>query len=143
MRIQACIHVYTGLCTYVHTRVLAVYAAYPVFRAVQALYRYGHVQACNTWGARLNTGLHIRVQARIWAILGMGDLLTQIWVESLISPARVRPRVYTRTRIMRARGRAHAPARGVKSLTCSRISYFAYAVLGLALIQGISGICCI
>ena len=55
----------------------------------------------------------------------------------------MRPRVYTRTRIMRARGRAHAPARGDKSLTCSRISYFAYAVLGLALIQGISPICCI
>ena len=73
----------------------------------------------------------------IRAILGMGDLLTQIWVVSLISRARTRPRVYTRTRIMRARGRAHAPARGDKSLTCSRISYFAYAVLGLALIQGI------
>ena len=67
---------------------------------------------------------------------GWGDLLTQIWVESLISPARMRPPVYTRTRIMRARGRAHAPARGGKSLTCSRISYFAYAVLGIALNPG-------
>ena len=67
----------------------------------------------------------------------------QIWADSYISRARMRPPVYTRARIMRARGRAHAPARGDKSLTCSRISYFAYAVLGLALIQGISRICCI
>ena len=42
---------------------------------------------------------------------------------SLISPARVRPHVYTRARIMRARGRAHAPARGDKPLVCSRIRY--------------------
>ena len=34
------IHVYTGLYTYVHTRVLAVYAAYPVFRAVSLDIRY-------------------------------------------------------------------------------------------------------
>ena len=40
MRIQAYIHVYTGLYTYVHTRVLAVYAAYTVFRAVSLDIRY-------------------------------------------------------------------------------------------------------
>ena len=44
-------------------------------------------------------------------------------VGSYISPARVRPPVYTRTRIMRARGRAHAPARGDKPLNRSRIRY--------------------
>ena len=56
----------TGLYTHVHIRVLAVYAVYPVFRAVQALCRPWHVQACISLGARLNTGLHIRVQAHIW-----------------------------------------------------------------------------
>ena len=45
-------------------------------------------------------------------------------VGSYISPARVRPPVYTRTRIMRARGRAHAPARGDKPLNRSRIRWF-------------------
>ena len=44
----------------------------------------------------------------------------QIWADSYISRARMRPPVYTRTRIMRARGRAHAPARGGKSVVCSR-----------------------
>ena len=46
--------------------------------------------------------------------------LAQIWADSYISRARMRPHVYTRTRIMRARGRAHAPARGGKSVVCSR-----------------------
>ena len=46
--------------------------------------------------------------------------LAQIWADSYISRARMRPHVYTRTRIMRARGRAHAPARGDKSVVCSR-----------------------
>ena len=96
-------------------RTWAVHRGNPLYLA--------YVQACTAY--RANTGY-----------LGMGDLLTQIWVESLISRARMRPPVYTRTRIMRARGRAHAPARGGKSLTCSRISYFAYAVLGIALNPG-------
>ena len=75
IRIRACIHVYTGLYTHVHIRVLAVYAVYPVFRAVQALCRPWHVQACNTWGepfehvcAYTGTGPYWP----IWAILGMG-----------------------------------------------------------------------
>ena len=49
---------------------------------------------------------------------------TQIWVDSYISRARMRPHVNTRARIMRARGRAHAPARGDKSVVCSRIRWF-------------------
>ena len=48
----------------------------------------------------------------------------QIWAVSYISRARMRPHVYTRTRIMRARGRAHAPARGGKPLNRSRNRWF-------------------
>ena len=45
-------------------------------------------------------------------------------VGSYISRARMRPHVNTRTRIMRARGRAHAPARGGKPLNRSRNRWF-------------------
>ena len=40
IRIWACIHVYTGLYTHVHIRVLAVYAVYPVFRPTSLDTRY-------------------------------------------------------------------------------------------------------
>ena len=43
---------------------------------------------------------------------------------SYISPARVRPYVVSCARIMRARGRARAPARGDTTLICSRIRYY-------------------
>ena len=59
------------------------------------------------------------------------------WVGSLISPARVRPPVYTRARIMRARGRAHAPARGDKPLNRSRNRWFVEDPSRTAHIQGV------
>ena len=57
-------------------------------------------------------------------------------VGSYISPARMRPPVYTRTRIMRARGRAHAPARGGKPLNRSRNRWFVEDPSRTAQIQG-------
>ena len=66
-------------------------------------------------------GLRAYIQPR-YRDIGITHL-AQIWAGSHISPARMRPHVYTRTRIMRARGRAHAPARGGKSVLCSRIRY--------------------
>ena len=58
---------------------------------------------------------------------------------SLISPARMRPPVYTRARIMRARGRAHAPARGDKPLVCSRIRYLVEGCSRIALFSPTHG----
>ena len=63
----------------------------------------------------------------------------QIWADSYISRARMRPHVYTRTRIMRARGRAHAPARGGKSVVCSRIRYLVEGCSRIALFSPTHG----
>ena len=63
----------------------------------------------------------------------------QRWADSYISRARMRPHVYTRTRIMRARGRAHAPARGGKSVVCSRIRYLVEGCSRIALFSPTHG----
>ena len=60
------------------------------------------------------------------------------WVGSYISRARMRPHVNTRTRIMRARGRAHAPARGGKPLDRSRNRWFVEDRSRTGHIQGIA-----
>ena len=87
----------------------------------------------------------------LWCIQGIGHMGSRAYtpishlptsaqprVGSYISPARMRPPVYTRTRIMRARGRAHAPARGDKPLNRSRNRWFVEDPSRTAHIQGMA-----
>ena len=94
-----------------HTRDIAWIRPMSVPRGIPLYLAY--IQACiRLYGLRACIRPNIERSAR-----------TQIWAGYYISRARMRPHVYTRARIMRARGRAHAPARGDKPLICSRINY--------------------
>ena len=62
---------------------------------------------------------HIHAVATLCTVVASWER-SDVKSESHISGARVRPRVITCARIMCARGRARAPARGDKPLSCSR-----------------------